>query len=167
MSGYGLRVLGNAERTEKQQTESGRHSDNAGTCPSCSWRKDCPHFKSSSHPEWEDTLVQFIKLKKQKKSIEEENGELESRLKVAYQLSHTVRGEWINTGNHTFRVIPQNGRVTVDRKRLAEELNTLLGEQNAQTLMARCEKQGEPFERLYAIRMEKAELQLDSLIKNT
>ena len=139
----------------------------APLCPSCSWRKDCPHFKSSSHPEWEDTLVQFIKLKKQKKSIEEENGELESRLKVAYQLSHTVRGEWINTGNHTFRVIPQNGRVTVDRKRLAEELNTLLGEQNAQTLMARCEKQGEPFERLYAIRMEKAELQLDSLIKNT
>ena len=55
----------------------------------------------------------------------------------------------------------------MDRKRLAEELNTLLGEQNAQTLMARCEKQGEPFERLYAIRMEKAELQLDSLIKNT
>ena len=139
----------------------------APLCPSCSWRKDCPHFKSSSHPEWEDTLVQFIKLKKQKKSIEKEIGELESRLKVAYQLSHTVRGEWINTGNHTFRVIPQNGRVTVDRKRLAEELNTLLGEQNAQTLMARCEKQGEPFERLYAIRMEKAELQLDSLIKNT
>lgn len=122
-------------------------------CPSCLWRKDCPHFKGSSHPEWEDTLAQFIDLKTQKKSIEAENGELESRLKAAYQLSHTVRGEWINTGNHTFRVIPQNGRVTLDRKRLAEELDTLLGEQNAQTLMARCEKQGEPFERLYAIRM--------------
>jgi len=39
----------------------------------------------------------------------------------------------------------------LDRKRLAEELNTLLGEQNAQTLMAKCEKQGEPFERLYAV----------------
>ena len=123
----------------------------APLCPSCFWKEDCPHFKGSSHPEWEDTLVQFIKLKKQKKSIEEEIGELESRLKVAYQLSHTVRGEWINTGNHTFRVIPQNGRVTLDRKRLNEELETLLGEQNAQTLMARCEKQGEPFERLYAI----------------
>ena len=122
-------------------------------CPSCLWRKDCPHFKGSSHPEWEDTLVQFIKLKTQKKSIEAEIGELESRLKVAYQLSHTVKGEWINTGNHTFWVIPQNGRVTLDRKRLAEELNTLLGGQNAQTLMAKCEKQGEPFERLYAIRI--------------
>ena len=98
-------------------------------CPSCLWRKDCPHF------------------------IEAEIGELESRLKVAYQLSHTVKGEWINTGNHTFRVIPQNGRVTLDRKRLAEELNTLLGGQKAQTLMAKCEKQGEPFERLYAIRI--------------
>ena len=123
----------------------------APLCPSCFWKEDCPHFKGSSHPEWEDTLVQFIKLKKQKKSIEEEIGELESRLKVAYQLSHTVRGEWINTGNHTFRVIPQNGRVTLDRKRLHEELETLLGEQDAQMFMAKCEKQGEPFERLYAV----------------
>lgn len=121
-------------------------------CPSCLWREDCPHFKGSSHPEWEDTLEQFMSLKTQKKSIEAEIGELESRLKVAYQLSHTVKGEWINTGNHTFRVIPQNGRVTLDRKRLNEELETLLGEQEAQTLMARCEKQGDPFERLYAIR---------------
>ena len=120
-------------------------------CPSCLWREDCPHFKGSSHPEWEDTLAQFINLKTQKKSIEAEIGELESRLKVAYQLSHTVKGEWINTGNHTFRVIPQSGRVTLDRKRLAEELKNLLGEQKAQTLMAQCEKQGEPFERLYAV----------------
>ena len=119
-------------------------------CLSCLWRKDCPHFKGSSHPEWEDTLAQFMDLKTQKKSIEAEIGELESRLKVAYQLSHTVKGEWINTGNHTFRVIPQNGRVTLDRKRLNEEVETLLGEQKAQTLMAKCEKQGDPFERLYA-----------------
>ena len=123
----------------------------APLCPSCFWKEDCPHFKGSSHPEWEDTLVQFINLKTQKKSIEEEIGELVSRLKVAYQLSHTVRGEWINTGNHTFRVIPQNGRVTLDRKRLHEELETLLGEQDAQMFMAKCEKQGEPFERLYAV----------------
>ena len=122
-------------------------------CPSCLWRKDCPHFKGSSHPEWEDTLARFIKLKIQKKSIEAEIGELESRLKAAYQLSHTVKGEWINAGNHTFRVIPQNGRLTLDRKRLNEELETLLGEQEAQMLMARCEKQGAPFERLYAIRI--------------
>ena len=118
-------------------------------CRSCFWKEDCPRFKGSSHPEWEAALTQLINMKTQKKALEEEIGELESRLKVAYQLSHTVRGEWINTGNHAFRVIPQNGRVTVDRKRLAEELQTLLGEQNARTLLARCEKQGEPFERLY------------------
>ena len=64
---------------------------------------------------------------------------------------YPVKGEWINTESHTFQVIPQNRRVTLDRKRLAEELNTLLGEQNAQTLMAKCEKQGEPFERPYAV----------------
>ena len=125
----------------------------APLCPSCFWKEDCPHFKGSSHPEWEDTVAQLMELKAQKKSLDEAIGELEVRLKAAYQLSHTVRREWINTGNHTFRVIPQNGRVTLDRKRLAKELDTLLGEQNAQTLMARCEKQGEPFERLYAIRM--------------
>ena len=125
----------------------------APLCPSCFWKEDCPHFKGSLHPEWEDTVAQLMELKAQKKSLDEAIGELEVRLKAVYQLSHTVRGEWINTGNHTFRVIPQNGRVTLDRKRLAKELDTLLGEQNAQTLMARCEKQGEPFERLYAIRM--------------
>ena len=123
----------------------------AALCPSCFWSKDCPRFKGSSHPEWEDTLAQLIDLKTQKKSLEGDIDELEIRLKVAYQLSHTVRGEWINTGNHTFRVIPQNGRVTLDRKRLAEELKTLLGEQAAQTLMAKCEKQGDPFERLYTV----------------
>ena len=90
-------------------------------CPSCFWKEDCPRFKGSSHPEWEAALAQLINLKTQKKALEEEIGELESRLKVAYQLSHTVRGEWINTGKYTFRVIPQNGRVTLDRKRLNEE----------------------------------------------
>ena len=90
-------------------------------------------------------------MKAQKKALEEEIGEQESRLKVAYQLSHTVRGEWINTGKYTFRVIPQNGRVTLDRKRLNKELKTLLGEQDARTLLARCEKLGDPFERLYAL----------------
>ena len=38
-----------------------------------------------------------MNLKAQKKALEEDIGEQESRLKVAYQLSHTVRGEWINT----------------------------------------------------------------------
>ena len=123
----------------------------APLCPSCFWKEDCPRFKGSSHSEWEAALTQLMNLKAQKKSLEEEIRELESRLKVAYQLSHTVRGEWINTGNHTFRVIPQNGRVTLDRKRLHEELETLLGEQDAQMFMAKCEKQGEPFERLYAV----------------
>lgn len=152
MSGYGFRVLGNHDCAERQSAEPEHDSNGTGTfplCPSCLWRKDCPHFKGSSHPEWEDTLAQFINLKIQKKSIEAEIGELESHLKVAYQLSHTVKGEWINTGNHTFRVIPQNGRVTLDRKRLNGEVETLLGEQKAQTLMA-CEKQGDPFKRLYA-----------------
>ena len=123
----------------------------APLCPSCFWKEDCPRFKGSSHPEWDAALAQLMDLKVQKKSLDEAIGELEVRLKVAYQLSHTVRGEWINTGNHTFRVIPQNGRVTVDRKCLAEELKTLLGEQDIQTLMVRCEKRGEPFERLYVV----------------
>ena len=39
----------------------------APLCSSCLWRKDCPYFKGSSHPEWEDTLAQFMELKTQKK----------------------------------------------------------------------------------------------------
>ena len=41
--------------------------------------------------------------------------------------------------------------VCLDGGWLNEELETLLGEQDARTLLARCEKQGEPFERLYAL----------------
>ena len=108
-----------------------------------------PDMRVSGDRYYDETNLMDLKV--QKKSLDEAIGELEVRLKVAYQLSHTVRGEWINTGNHTFRVIPQSGRVTLDRKRLAEELKNLLGEQKAQTLMARCEKQGEPFGRLYAV----------------
>ena len=43
----------------------------APLCPSCFWKEDCPHFKGSSHPEWEYTLVQFINLKKQKNPLKQ------------------------------------------------------------------------------------------------
>ena len=32
----------------------------APLCPSCFWKEDCPHFKGSSHPEWEDTLMAVL-----------------------------------------------------------------------------------------------------------
>ena len=50
-----------------------------------------------------------------------------------------------------FRGVCLDGGWRLDRKRLNEELETLLGEQDARTLLARCEKQGDPFERLYAL----------------
>ena len=85
--------------------------------------------------------------------MEEHIDELEEQLKVACQLSHTVAGEWINTDNHAFRVIPQNGRITLDRKRPVHELSLALGEQDARMLIRRCEKQGESFERLCVFRV--------------
>ena len=123
----------------------------APLCPSCLWRKDCPNFQGSYHPEWEEVLTRLMDLKTKRKELEEHVDELEEQLKVAYQLSHTVAGEWINTDNHVFRVIPQNGRITLDRKSLAHELSLALGEQDARMLIRRCEKQGEPFERLYTV----------------
>ena len=48
-------------------------------CPSCLWRKDCPHFKGSSHPEWEDTVAQLMEMKAQRKSHDEAIGELDVR----------------------------------------------------------------------------------------
>lgn len=62
------------------------------------------------------------------------------------------RGVCLDGGwRRSFASHRKNGRVTLDRKRLNEELETLLGEQDARTLLARCEKQGDPFERLYAL----------------
>ena len=70
MFGYGFRILGSHECSREKRLNLNAVQTAQGLvplCPSCFRKEDCPHFKGSSHPEWEDTLAQLIKLKNTEK----------------------------------------------------------------------------------------------------
>ncbi|SFJ89164.1 hypothetical protein SAMN04488082_10923 [Desulfomicrobium apsheronum] len=121
-----------------------------GFHPLCSWcefNADCPKFYGLDQPQWIDTLAQLNELKTMQGVLEVEISEIEEGLKNAYALSD-VGGSWINAGSHRFRVSAQNGRRTLSKEQLRLELSVILGEYDADALIARCESEGKPFDRL-------------------
>jgi len=117
-------------------------------CASCDWNADCPKFHDGEHqPEWQTELDRLASLKEARSDLDAEIEELETGLKDAYALSD-IAGDWINTGSHRFRVTPQNGRRSLNRDRLYQELIPVIGEEKADTLLARCEQEGRAFSRL-------------------
>jgi hypothetical protein len=123
-----------------------------GFHPLCSWcefNADCPKFDGVDQPQWSDTLDRLKHLKARQGELEIEDG-----LRTAYALSD-VGGFWINAGNQRFRVSAQNGRRTLNKEQLRLELSTVLGEERAETIIARCESEGKPFDRLTVSRINK------------
>jgi len=117
-------------------------------CASCDWNADCPKFHDGEYqPEWQTEFERLTLLKSSCSALEAEIEELETGLKDAYALSG-MAGKWINTGSHRFRVTSQNGRRTLNRDRLYQELLPVIGEEKADTLLARCEQEGRAFSRL-------------------
>ena len=86
-------------------------------------------------------------LKTRQGELDTEIAEIEEGLRTAYALSD-VSGSWINAGAHRFRVSAQNGRRTLNKEQLRLELSAVLGEDEADALIARCESEGKPFDRL-------------------
>ena len=66
-----------------------------------------------------------------------------------------IVGAWINAGNHRFRVSVQNGRRTLNKEQLRLELLAVLGEEKADAIIARCESEGKPFDRLNISKINK------------
>jgi len=117
-------------------------------CASCDWNADCPKFHDGEHqPEWQTELDRLANLKEVRSDLDVEIEELETGLKDTYALSG-MAGDWINTGSHRFRVTPQNGRRSLNRDRLYQELLPVIGEEKADTLLTRCEQEGRAFSRL-------------------
>lgn len=117
-------------------------------CDYCEWNADCPKFHDGEYqPEWQEDLERLALLKQGRSQLEEEIVRLETGLKDAYSLSG-MAGDWINTDGHRFHVIPLNGRRTLNRERLHQELTMSLGEEKAHGLMTRCEQEGRAFSRL-------------------
>jgi hypothetical protein len=128
-----------------------------GFHPLCSWcefNADCPKFDGIDQPQWSDTLDRLKDLKTRQGVLEVEISEIEEGLRTAYALSD-VGGSWINAGMHRFRVSTQNGRRPLHTEQLLLELSAVLGEEEANALIARCESEGKPFDRLTVSRINK------------
>ena len=116
-------------------------------CPWCEFNADCPKFEGVDQPQWRPDLEQLATLKGALARLDVEIAAIEDGLKTAYRLSD-ASGNWINTYNQRFRVSSQSGRRTLNREQLRWELAAVMGEDKAEALLARCESEGKPFERL-------------------
>lgn len=116
-------------------------------CPWCDFNADCPKFEGVDQPQWSPDLARLARLKTDAAALEAQVSEIEDGLKTAYRLSD-VGGNWINAENQRFRVSSQSGRRTLNREQLRLELSAILGEDDADALLARCESEGKSFERL-------------------
>jgi hypothetical protein len=116
-------------------------------CPWCEFNADCPKFEGVDQPQWRPDLEKLATLKSELDRLDVEISAIEDGLKTAYRLSD-VSGNWINVDNQRFRVSSQSGRRTLNREQLRWELAAVMGEDKAEVLIARCESEGKPFERL-------------------
>ena len=125
-------------------TASGCHP----LCAFCDWNADCPKFDGPDQPGWEGDLQALVSLKTSRRTLEETIEEKEAAIKAAYAISQ-VQGGWVHAGAYRCKVAQQAGRRTLDKEKLRLELMSLTGSHDeADQLLARCESQGQPFERL-------------------
>ena len=102
-------------------------------------------------PQWEPALEKLAALKEQRTALEKEIKEMETVLKLVHRQAGTR--DWVDTGNYRFRMSVAAGRTTLDKDALREELTEIfnaerLGGIDVDTLLARCERTGSPFEKL-------------------
>ena len=102
-------------------------------------------------PQWEPALNKLAVLKKQRTTLDAEIKEMEAVLKLVHRQAGTR--DWVNTVNYRFRMSVAAGRTTLDKTALREELSEIfsfehLGDIDVDALLARCERTGEPFEKL-------------------
>lgn len=134
--------------------DNGEDFDNLSTAqgfhPLCSWcefNDDCPKFDGLNQPQWSNALDQLKDLKAKQGELEAEISEIEDGLKTAYALSDAC-GSWISAGSQRFRVSTQAGRRTLNKDQLRLELSKVLGADDADAVIIRCESEGKPFDRL-------------------
>lgn len=125
-----------------------------GFYPLCNWcefNSDCPKFRQGAYqPQWEETIQKLHELKKRQEGIHSEITEIETALKQAHGLSGTK--DWIDTGEHRFRMSMVAGRKSLNQDALKTEIADILhgygSEIDVNDLFAGCTKQGASFPRL-------------------
>lgn len=116
-------------------------------CSWCDFNANCPKFQGVDQPQWDDALTHLAALKADRDDLEAQIVEVEDGLKTGCRLS-TVGSAWIEAGRYRFRLSSQAGRRTLNKGTLRLELSIALGEDAADSLIARCESEGRSFERL-------------------
>jgi hypothetical protein len=119
-------------------------------CDYCRFNRDCPKFQSDTELNLENELAALAELKAQKNRLEEDIQEREGQLKTVASLMDKF-GQWINSGAHRFKVINQNGRLTLDQSLLKRNLIELgcLKEDVLHDILAASQKEGKLFQRLF------------------
>ena len=121
-------------------------------CSYCEHNGDCPKFPHGVQmPQWEPALEKLAALKDQRTALDAEIKEMETVLKLVHRQAGTR--DWVDTGNYRFRMSVAAGRTTLDKDALREKLTEIfhaehLGHIDVDTLLARCERVGSPFEKL-------------------
>lgn len=120
-------------------------------CYWCGFNADCPKFRQGAYqPQWEAAIQKLQELKKEQESIHSEISEIEDALKQAYRISETK--DWIDTGEHRFRLSTVAGRKSLNQDALKNEVADILhgfgSEIDVENLFASCIKQRASFPRL-------------------
>lgn len=120
-------------------------------CGHCEYNAGCPKFRQGSYqPQWEPAIRKLDVLKKRQHEIAGEIREIEDALKQAHGLSETK--DWIDTGEHRFRMSMVSGRKSLNQDALKMELADIFhgmgSEIDINGLFASCMKQGASFPRL-------------------
>ena len=98
-------------------------------CGCCRVNADCPKFPQGDfQPQWEPAIARLDALKQRRSALDAEIKEVELALKQAHSLSGTQ--DWINTGQHRFRMSVTKGRRILDEAALKEEMDELCAAEN-------------------------------------
>lgn len=120
-------------------------------CNWCEFNADCPKYRQGQYqPQWEPAIRKLNDLKKQQENVKHEITEIENALKQAHSLSASK--DWIDTGEHRFRMSTVAGRKSLNQDALKGELceifDFLHEDIDVDAIFKRCTKQGASFPRL-------------------
>ncbi len=117
-------------------------------CSFCEYSSSCSKFVGDTLPEWKIKLDELEKLKILKEQTCEDISALEQEIKLSL-FDTEMKNKWITSGKHRFKVSEQQGRKTLNKNLLVNELIAFMDENSIEQLLANAEVESAPSARLY------------------
>ncbi|WP_394026443.1 hypothetical protein [Desulfovibrio falkowii] len=149
--GLAENIWNNAEQVRSGKLDLNRIPTAKGwhpLCDYCEWNADCPRFDGLTAADLEQELLALQSLKDKKDVAAAHVQKAEKKMKRLFQ-GISPGQDWINTVTQRFRVGTCDGRRTLDKDLLLAALETRLPIDDAEAVIQKGYKTGEPFERLY------------------